>query len=77
MRRPSTRSVQRVATVSVPRCQGALVRLSGVKVSWECVLAGLPRAKTKIVKSPTSAMRTAMTRVRLFFTSDVALASWW
>ena len=29
-------SVQRAANVSDPRCQGAFVRLSGVKVSCAC-----------------------------------------
>ena len=48
----TTMIVQCVGTVNVPRCQGAFVVLSGVKVSCDVPFKSVPKPKTKSVNEP-------------------------
>ena len=71
MSSPSTMSVQRTGMVSEPNLIGALARLMGSNVSDDFAFETLPNPKMNTVKRPTSAMITAMTRVRRFLTCGV------
>ena len=71
MSSPSTMSVQRTGMVSEPNLMGAFERLMGSNVSDDFAFVPLPNPKMKTVKRPTSAMSTAMTRVRRLLTTGV------